>query len=113
MTQMNIVNSHNEWDQLEEVIVGDGFPETIPTFKVFFHDNIFGKNFDPKQYIKKRHVVEHKEDIEQFVELLRSLDIIVKRPKVPKKVFKTNFEKLGLKLDDKVFQKLEVVYAKY
>mgnify|MGYP003117819135 CR=1 FL=1 len=90
---MSLVNSHNEWDQLEEVIVGDGFPETVPaldfSFKVFFHDNIFGKNFDPKQYIKKRHVIEHKEDIERFVELLKSLDIIVKRPKVPKKVFKT------------------------
>ncbi len=34
-----IVNSHNEWDQLEEVIVGDGFPTSIPaldfSFKLF------------------------------------------------------------------------------
>ena len=39
-----IVNSHNEWDQLEEVIVGDGFPTDLPlldySFKLFFYENI-------------------------------------------------------------------------
>ena len=90
---MSIVNSHNEWDQLEEVIVGDGFPENIPaldfSFKLFFHDNIFKKNFNEKSYIQKRHVIEHNEDIEKFVDLLKSYNVIVKRPKVPKKVIKT------------------------
>jgi len=89
---MKIVNSHNEWDQLQEVIVGDGFPETIPaldfSFKLFFHDNIFGKHIDVKQYIKKRHVDEHREDIEKYVDLLKSFDIKVRRPKVPKNVNK-------------------------
>ena len=84
---MKIVNSHNEWDELQEVIVGDGFPDTIPaldfSFKLFFHDNIFGKVFDIKQYIQKRHVDEHREDIEKYVDLLKSFDIIVQRPKVP------------------------------
>lgn len=50
-----IVNSHNEWDQLEEVIVGDGFPTSIPaldfSFKLFFNDNILGKKIDVTQYI--------------------------------------------------------------
>ena len=89
---MKIVNSHNEWDELQEVIVGDGFPDTIPaldfSFKLFFHDNIFGKVFDIKQYIQKRHVDEHREDIEKYVDLLKSFDIIVQRPKVPKKINK-------------------------
>ena len=30
------INSHNEWDQLQEVIVGDGFPETIPALDFSF-----------------------------------------------------------------------------
>tara|TARA_R100000278_G_scaffold4211_2_gene7303 strand:- start:3066 stop:4139 length:1074 start_codon:yes stop_codon:yes gene_type:complete len=89
---MKIVNSHNEWDELQEVIVGDGFPDTIPaldfSFKLFFHDNIFGKVFDIKQYIQKRHVDEHREDIEKYVDLLKSFNVIVQRPKVPKKVNK-------------------------
>lgn len=91
----SVVNSHNEWDPLEEVIVGDGFPENIPTldysFRLFFHDNLweykdyqFGDDF-----VDKRHVQEHKEDIEQFVKLLESFDVKVRRPKTPKKIHKT------------------------
>lgn len=85
-----IVSSHNEWDQLEEVIVGDGFPEELPlldySFKLFFHCNLWnGRKYRVgDQFVSKRHVVEHNEDIERFVNLLKSLDITVKRPKVPK-----------------------------
>ena len=86
-----IVSSHNEWDQLEEVIVGDGFPEELPlldySFKLFFHCNLWnGRKYQVgDQFVSKRHVIEHNEDIEQFVDLLKSLNIIVRRPKVPKK----------------------------
>ena len=42
--EFSIVNSHNEWDELEEVIVGRGVPSELPalemTFKLFFHDII-------------------------------------------------------------------------
>jgi len=97
------VNSHNEWDQLEEVIVGAGIPPELPvldyTFKLFFHDNIYdksenyrysGPNWSPQYFINKQHVEEHKEDIDNFAATLKSLDIIVKRPKVPKKIVKIN-----------------------
>lgn len=93
---MDIVNSHNEWDKLEEVIVGAGVPSELPaidfTFKLFFHDNIHGKEFDDihgvpneivKKYITKKHVEEHNEDVESFANLLKSMGVIVKRPKVP------------------------------
>jgi glycine amidinotransferase len=99
---MSIVNSNNEWDRLEEVIVGAGVPSTLPaidyTFKLFFHDNIHGKKIDdihnttgdiPKSYITRRHVEEHNEDIEEFASLLGSLGVTVKRPKVPKKIHRT------------------------
>ena len=89
---MNIVNSHNEWDPLEEVIVGDGFPTSLPlldlSFKLFFHENLkhsFVPVTDNKEWdyssINKRHCEEHSEDVETFASLLKSLGIIVKRPK--------------------------------
>ena len=67
---MNIVNSHNEWDPLEEVIVGDGFPTSLPlldlSFKLFFHENLkhsFVPVTDNKEWdyssINKRHCEEH------------------------------------------------------
>lgn len=88
------VSSHNEWDPLKEVIVGDGFPDRLPamdyTFRLFFHDNLwesrdyqFGDCF-----VSRRHVQEHREDLEQFVELLESLKVRVRRPKVLKKLHK-------------------------
>lgn len=93
------VNSHNEWDKLEEVIVGAGVPNDLPaidfTFKLFFHDNIYGKKYDdihntseiiPKTYITKRHVEEHNQDLEEFASLLSSLGVTVKRPKTPSKI---------------------------
>jgi len=96
---MCIVNSHNEWDPLEEVIVGCGVPDELPaldfTFKLFFHDNIYGKKFDDihgapniitKQYITKRHVEEHNEDLETFANLLTSQGVKVRRPKTPSSI---------------------------
>ena len=89
-----IVNSHNEWDQLEEVIVGDGFPTSLPlldySFKLFFHENLW----DEKAYefgdqnIQKWHCEEHAEDLNKFSDLLRSLGVKVKRPKKPKRLSK-------------------------
>lgn len=91
-----VVNSYDEWSPLEEVIVGDGFPSSLPaldfSFKVFFHDNIYNKNrFEEisHQYITKRHIEEHKEDVDNFAETLKDLGIKVLRPKVPKLVHRT------------------------
>lgn len=89
------VNSHNEWDTLEEVIVGDGFPSSLPaldfTFQMFFHDNLHGQEDrgayrDKDSLINKKYVEEMSEDVEGFVGLLRSLGIKVVRPKAPQNV---------------------------
>lgn len=87
-----IVNSHNEWDELEEVIVGDGFPSELPlldySFKLFFHENIRSDKhyefFD--KTINKRHCEEHSEDLEKFCHLLKSFNVKVKRPKKPTRI---------------------------
>lgn len=90
------VCSFNEWDPLEEVIVGNGFPDALPaldfSFRYFFHDNIYGSPdwAEPgHQYITKRHVSEHNEDIQAFADLLSSHGIVVKRPKKPTSVTST------------------------
>ena len=102
MNRGSLVNSHNEWDPLEEVIVGRGLPTTFPaidfTFRLFFHDNIYNVyrtcghdsllKESPQHYINKRHVSEHEEDVENFAELLASHNITVRRPKVPSRIHK-------------------------
>lgn len=89
----DLVNSHNEWDQLEEVIVGNGFPKNLPildySFKIFFHENIEGKAYQHgDDFVSKRHVEEHAEDLESFCNLLKKLNVKVKRPKKPEKLHK-------------------------
>lgn len=79
------VNSHNEWDPLEEVIVGriGGFP--VPPFTAevkavtaehhwpFFEQN-GGKAF-PQDAVKKA-----KEEVENFCAVLEGEGVIVRRP---------------------------------
>jgi glycine amidinotransferase len=93
---MPIVNSHNEWSPLKEVILGAGFPESLPSddfsFKLFFHDNLYGTSFYKKEeqsYITKQLIAEHNEDLENYSALLTSLGVNVLRPKVPKNIMKT------------------------
>ena len=88
------VNSYDEWSPLKEIIVGAGFPETLPTadfsFKVFFHDNLYGTNFykNSSTYITTQDIEEHNEDVEGYVDILTSLGVKVHRPKVPNNVRK-------------------------
>jgi glycine amidinotransferase len=93
---MSMVNSHNEWSPLKEVILGAGFPESLPSedfsFKLFFHDNLYGTSFynseDP-HYITKKLIEEHNEDLENYASLLSSLGVNVLRPKTPDNIIKT------------------------
>jgi glycine amidinotransferase len=92
---MRRVNSHNEWSKLKEVILGAGFPETLPSadfsFRLFFHDNLYGTSFykESSTYITRKHIEEHNEDLENYSNILTSLGVNVLRPKVPKNVTKT------------------------
>ena len=91
------VSSNNEWDELKEVIVGNGFSEELPhidlSFDLFFHDNIYNKQRQGYEYgtklINKRYVAEMNEDVEGFVDLLKSHNIKVYRPDVPDKIVDT------------------------
>lgn len=84
------VNSYNEWGTLREVILGSGFPSQLPyndiTFRLFFHDNIYG---DKNSYYADRWVLnpritdEHNEDLNNLVDLLKNNNVSVLRPKTP------------------------------
>jgi glycine amidinotransferase len=87
------VNSHNEWDTLKEVIVGNGFPIDLPHqdigFRLFYHDNIYDekKSYHAEQWkIDADKKIQHEEDLNTFCDLLRSNNITVKRPKAPSTV---------------------------
>jgi glycine amidinotransferase/scyllo-inosamine-4-phosphate amidinotransferase 1 len=71
------VNSHNEWDPLEEIIIGIAdnikFPLTDPGL------NLTNKNI-PRQ-LPQFIIKETKQDLELFAQSLKKLGIIVRRPK--------------------------------
>ena len=79
------IQSNNEWDKLNAVIVGNGFQETSPiletSFKLFYGLDKNDSVADTlKQQVKKQYIEEHSEDIENFVSLLKSHNIKVYRP---------------------------------
>ena len=69
------VNSHTEWQPLEEVILGNlnAYDPQVDdlSFRVFFHDNIFSKywkkgaqNCDRRTIDYRRHIDEMTEDLD-------------------------------------------------
>ncbi len=84
---MSLVNVHNEWDPLEEIIVGIVDNAQVPlgdkglfTIRYHkFHDSI--QDIPSGPY--KRHIIEEtQEDLEALVQTLEKLNIVVRRPKV-------------------------------
>lgn len=81
----NIVNSHNEWDLLEEVIVGNVYGACIPSYDITLEATmpinqldtfkIFGGNSFPKHEIESA-----KRDLDEFIHILKSEGVVVKRP---------------------------------
>lgn len=82
---MKIVNSFNEWDPLEEIIVGNMFGATVPDLEIpveatmpeehhHYMKTKAGQLF-PDEYTKKA-----SEELDIFAEMLSSMGIVVKRP---------------------------------
>ncbi len=97
MSKRSVVNSYDEWSQLHEVIIGrvDGFLgfHLDNTFNLFCWENLrqflSSKNFFrseageftwPLYKIKAKIIEELREDVEGFVEALKGLGVIVRRP---------------------------------
>src|SRR5438270_1320412 len=80
---MSKVWSCNEWDQLEEVIVGNPLNARFPTADrstqlAEFHDRSLAEI--PRGPFPQRIIEETEEDLNGFVRILQGLDITVKRP---------------------------------
>ncbi|WP_328365529.1 amidinotransferase [Streptomyces sp. NBC_00445] len=79
------VNSHNEWDPLEEVVVGRLDGATIPSGHPVVTCNIPGwaarmQGIAAGLRYPRRLIEPAQQELDQFVELLRSLGITVTRP---------------------------------
>ncbi len=85
--ETSLVNVHNEWDPLEEIIVGTAKFANFPSISgdPFFEAG-YGDDGEDRtglvlpHRISKRMIEETEEDLEQFVTDLKKLNIIVKRP---------------------------------
>lgn len=86
-TDLPVVNSFNEWDLLEEVIVGVVDGASVPTWHVTlqatlpgnqwnFYKKNGGKPFPPDQ------IEAAKKDLEVFAHILEAEGVIVRRPEV-------------------------------
>jgi N-dimethylarginine dimethylaminohydrolase len=80
---MSAVWSCNEWDQLEEVIVGNPLNARFPTADrssqlAEFHDRSLAEI--PGGPFPRRIIEETEEDLDEFVRILEGLGITVKRP---------------------------------
>ncbi len=90
---MSIVNIKNEWDPLEEIIVGSALGAQIPRLdkglKLIQGDSKIGAAGP----FSKRIIEETEEDLENLCQTLRRLDIRVRRPKIisTDKVFASPF----------------------
>ncbi len=78
---MNIVNVHNEWDQLEEIIVGSAIGAQVPVLDKglqVIQSDITDIKSGP--YMQKI-IEESEEDLQKLVEIFESMKIKVRRPK--------------------------------
>lgn len=81
---MSLVSAHNEWDPLEEVIVGSAIGARVPRaersiLSIDYHDVGDAANLPSGPY--PEHIVEQTEDeLQQFCDALSGLGIAVRRP---------------------------------
>lgn len=84
-SKMNVVNSYNEWDPLEEVIVGSvlgaGKMAFEPALSPFYPLNSEERNFGGAKVAEKE-VMESQEQLDNFAKVLENEGIIVRRPEV-------------------------------
>jgi len=82
---MSLVSVHNEWDPLEEVIVGTAIGAQIPIPDKGLYAIEFAPLFDdieqiPSGKCSKRVINETEEDLQELISVLIGLGVTVKRP---------------------------------
>jgi glycine amidinotransferase len=84
-----IVNSYNEWDPLEEIVVGVIEGASVPKWHIALQATLpenqwrFFQQFGGKPFPKEQ-IEAAKKDLEVFVHILQSEGVIVRRPEILK-----------------------------
>jgi len=77
------INSYNEWDKLNEIVIGKGLMMKTnlleTSFKLFYGDHLTEAD-SLKSQVNAQFIEEHCEDVENYVSLLKSHNIKVHRP---------------------------------
>jgi glycine amidinotransferase len=81
----SLVNVHNEWDPLEEMIVGSADGARVPApdrglFTIDYAEYLGDESEIPTGRHQQRVIEEANEDLEGLVEVLRSHGVVVRRP---------------------------------
>ncbi|MCX4823154.1 inosamine-phosphate amidinotransferase 1 [Streptomyces sp. NBC_01142] len=84
---MSLVNAHNEWDPLEEMIVGVAENARVPSpdpglFALDYCENHASQEEIPTGPYDQQVVTEAHEDLEAFVDLLKGEGVTVRRPAI-------------------------------
>jgi len=82
---MKSVSVHNEWDPLEEIIVGRAEFAQFPQYDISFHSTFYHdytKDELPSGKVSDIIIEETNEDIQAFIDVLTKLDITVKQPDI-------------------------------
>jgi glycine amidinotransferase len=78
---MSIVNSWNEWDPLEEVIVGIPDNACIPGYEPCFPDNRNHPKYNPG--LKSTESIEKaRRQMDRYISVLKDYQVVIKRPDV-------------------------------
>ena len=81
------VSSYNEWDPLEEVIVGRAENACVPKMTIEVKANTYEKYWDfysknGGSFFPENHLKKAVEEIEEFCNILQQEGVIVRRPEV-------------------------------
>jgi glycine amidinotransferase len=139
MTSYPVVNSHNSWSKLEEVVLGSAFSldySNDVSFRLFFHLNLMKEPYQdregPWEIFESQRAPSNKmrdelyEDLAGFEAILRDEDIVVRRPEVATevKVIQTPDWKTGMGhalmprdifivIDDEIIETSPMVRSRY
>jgi len=99
-----VVNAHNEWDPLEEVIVGRAENSVVPNFTTEVKANTYEYHWDfykanNGEYFPAEHLKKAVAEIEEFCRILEHEGVVVQRPDIidhKKKYTTPDFESTGL-----------------
>jgi scyllo-inosamine-4-phosphate amidinotransferase 1 len=84
---MSLVNVHNEWDPLEEIIVGTAVNAQVPVkdkglFAIEYRKYYNNMDEIPSGKYSQKIIEETEEDLQELVSVFEKLGIIVRRPQI-------------------------------